>query len=256
MTISEKLFYKYRNLKDEYDKDGNCKNYTLTNLARNQLYFSTPTKFNDPFDCRARLVYPHDNRINEIDITFPRVCCFSEINDNILMWSHYADGHQGICLCFKAKKYLNGKSEYTMPIYEPNTGQRAAYLGEFKKVCYDHNDDLCVLNALDNQNKNSKVAEDQIYKKLYFWEYEHEYRMILPESHINKNEIFEYDKESLVGVIFGLRIDKKDIIRVYNAVKENYNIRTINFYEARGVSGKCAVCIKSIDNIEKCIARL
>jgi hypothetical protein len=27
-----------------------------------------------------------------------RVCCFSENNDSILMWSHYADEHRGICV--------------------------------------------------------------------------------------------------------------------------------------------------------------
>ena len=26
--------------------------------------------------------------------------CFSEVRDNILLWSHYADGHKGICLEF------------------------------------------------------------------------------------------------------------------------------------------------------------
>ena len=28
------------------------------------------------------------------------VLCFSEINDDILMWSHYSDGHRGFCLKF------------------------------------------------------------------------------------------------------------------------------------------------------------
>jgi hypothetical protein len=50
--IDKKLFYQYQSLKNEYDKEGNCKNYTLTNLAQNQLYFNDPNNFNDPFDCR------------------------------------------------------------------------------------------------------------------------------------------------------------------------------------------------------------
>ena len=31
------------------------------------------------------------------------VCCFSECCDNLLMWSHYADKHQGTCLAFKSE---------------------------------------------------------------------------------------------------------------------------------------------------------
>ncbi|MEM5669933.1 DUF2971 domain-containing protein [Bacillus cereus] len=27
-----------------------------------------------------------------------KICCFSEINDSILMWSHYANNHKGFCI--------------------------------------------------------------------------------------------------------------------------------------------------------------
>lgn len=43
----------------------------------------------------------------------PRVCCFSETEDNILMWSHYADNHQGICLRFRSKQ-ASDKSYLTL----------------------------------------------------------------------------------------------------------------------------------------------
>lgn len=33
-----------------------------------------------------------------------RVCCFTEVSDNLLLWAHYADSHKGICLAFDAKK--------------------------------------------------------------------------------------------------------------------------------------------------------
>ena len=31
------------------------------------------------------------------------VCCLSAVNDQILMWSHYADSHAGLCLRFKTR---------------------------------------------------------------------------------------------------------------------------------------------------------
>lgn len=34
---------------------------------------------------------------------FYKICSFSETNSSILMWSHYADSHKGICLCFKTQ---------------------------------------------------------------------------------------------------------------------------------------------------------
>lgn len=32
------------------------------------------------------------------------LCCFSKVPNDILMWSHYANGHKGICICFSYRK--------------------------------------------------------------------------------------------------------------------------------------------------------
>jgi hypothetical protein len=40
---------------------------------------------------------------NKIVGRFIHILSLSQINDNILMWSHYASNHKGICLCFKAE---------------------------------------------------------------------------------------------------------------------------------------------------------
>ena len=40
------------------------------------------------------------------------VACFSEANDNILMWSHYANNHEGFCLEFDTR-YLPFKLKKT-----------------------------------------------------------------------------------------------------------------------------------------------
>jgi hypothetical protein len=118
-------------------------------FINNELYFSAPSKFNDPFDCKILPVfrpseetfkkyylegatrYPkfsanpislHEKFVNhliedgmhkneaEFIKTFRGVIeqklagigisCFSSKNDDILMWSHYANGHTGFCLEF------------------------------------------------------------------------------------------------------------------------------------------------------------
>jgi len=37
-------------------------------------------------------------RLNELVKEKLRICCFSEVPDSILMWSHYAKHHQGFCI--------------------------------------------------------------------------------------------------------------------------------------------------------------
>lgn len=57
-----------------------------------------------------------------------RLCCFTTHNDNLLMWSHYAESHSGFCIEFDAKKppfanafKVNYDSSYpwvTYPLYK------------------------------------------------------------------------------------------------------------------------------------------
>src|SRR5438477_4992628 len=113
-------------------------------LAHGQIRFSSPSWFNDPFDCQVQPsldasdtdkqkwlgsfverkfphldsaerrqkveeIWPHRDAMASGALTemfekhIPRdgVLSLSEIPDDILMWSHYADGHRGICLKFR-----------------------------------------------------------------------------------------------------------------------------------------------------------
>lgn len=50
------------------------------------------------------------------------VISFSEVNDNILMWSHYADQHHGFCLELKRSKNNSLGSHRTLEeIYSEKT---------------------------------------------------------------------------------------------------------------------------------------
>ncbi len=44
------FLYKYRNI-----SDSRCFEYTVDSLKNNYLYFSRPSEFNDPFDCRMKI---------------------------------------------------------------------------------------------------------------------------------------------------------------------------------------------------------
>jgi len=43
-------------------------------------------------------------KMNEVLQMKIKICCFSEINDSILMWSHYANNHKGFCIEYDFKK--------------------------------------------------------------------------------------------------------------------------------------------------------
>jgi hypothetical protein len=143
--------------------------FLLEGLANQTLYFCNVAEFNDPFDGifryrvsndfekfeefykvhfqgpRDKLQYYFENkrefekllnRVLEQSYKNNSVCCFAnESNiDDILMWSHYADGHKGLCLVFKTEqidltpvdKFANG-----IAIVDPKPPHEVTYIDKY-----------------------------------------------------------------------------------------------------------------------------
>jgi hypothetical protein len=98
--------------------------YLLDSLVKSQLFFASPARLNDPFDCRVDLKKALQNAIDQSsskekenlsklikmegffnklgkDVGNCGICSFSLELLNSLLWSHYADGHKGICLTYR-----------------------------------------------------------------------------------------------------------------------------------------------------------
>lgn len=331
--INDKLFYQFQSLKKEKDKEGNDIVYAIENLANNQLYFSDPTRFNDPFDCKydiemkgtskqwidycqklghnhirvlrllddgikngyiakqddlytcdlIKLMYlsveigltseedylVYGNPIRKSRMQIARemndfiknthsygICCFTETPDNILMWSHYTDYHQGICIRFRSRKgdiWEHGFTGQFLSLYKPSTMEIVAR-GVFYKV--DYKDDLpepANIFEMSDTNKWFKFLQT----KFSDWYYEHEYRIILPTIYF-ENQILKYQKKSLEGIIFGLHISYENAKLVYDTIKRNYLDEgfAVNFYEAKEIPRKYALEIELIEDVKKYIDSL
>lgn len=228
----------------------------------NELYFPSPTKFNDPFDCKTAFCFNNCNendfqayiggikdyilknninvdlnkKIEGIDNKYYQrsiidsytvflneinkplgIFCLSERPDDIIMWSHYADGHKGLVLQFDKA----GLESY----------------GYCKKVEYSK--DYPTLRDL-NESKSSDegIAKLFLLRKADHWSYEAEWRMII--NIINGKRIVKFPKEILTGVIFGCQADEKYKekvsewidsskmqVKIYEAVKdeESYSLK-------------------------------
>ena len=89
-------------------------------LEHHQVKFSSPTMFNDPYECRidfeksmaafegntSQKITFSDIDLAEMQATwferFKDMCitCFTEDATNVLMWAYYAEGQKGICIEF------------------------------------------------------------------------------------------------------------------------------------------------------------
>ena len=214
------LAYKYRG----WNK------FTKRIITHQELYFANPMTFNDIFDCQAcgtigsvnpekyswtdkkermirRALTDSINVLNKDmsnKISRFGVCCFSKKSDSILMWSHYADYHKGLCFVFDLDKLsLNGL--FADVIYA-NT-----------KPCYDY----C--------NMDEDPLKWFIYKHKD-WRYEKEIRGILIPPKNAKTERYRkvhFPKEALKEIIFGAKYQEyyKSFGQVIGVCKENgFNI--------------------------------
>ncbi len=117
------------------------------------------------------------NRVNEMG-----VCSFAETGESVLMWSHYADSHRGVCLRFKPtiadEEYLVGPVTYSIerPVLD--------------------------MSSEDMMDWGQKI----LLTKADYWAYEREWRAF----DVLRSGLHPFRPEMLDAVIFGALTSKRD----------------------------------------------
>ena len=127
------------------------------------------------------------------------VFCMSELNDNILMWSHYSDCHRGFCVEFvRSSQNLLGNIETTNPvIYSCNYPSPSPFSDEGRRHIFD---DLFLTKSTD-------------------WVYENEWRLINEEG-----DIALPLPGDISAIIFGLKMPSQNKATIKNILSDNPNI--------------------------------
>jgi Protein of unknown function (DUF2971) len=105
--------------------------YGISNLKTRRLKLSTIDDLNDPFDlCAIDTTDPIMEKVLEANVINFRgrigLLCFSRNWDNLLLWSHYAASHTGLCLGFDAPDGPPGDG-YDLDVhYQPSLLQVSA----------------------------------------------------------------------------------------------------------------------------------
>jgi len=112
------------------------------------------------------------------------VTCFSERNDDLIMWAHYGGQYKGFCLAFDTAK-------------DPFT--------KLRQVRYVET--VPQINMVDftvNKNHN-RLLDDLFCTKSISWEYEKEWRAI----HSVAGTLFGYEADALRKIYFGPDIERQ-----------------------------------------------
>ena len=127
------------------------------------------------------------------------VACFSESNDNLLMWSHYANKGRGICL------------EFDVCGIKP--------LGDLLQVKYSTSPPD--VNGLDLY-MDGNLFQQLLSCKSVEWKYEREWRLfIFDRNGLKKsNRCRPYSEETLKAVYFGSEIAPSEREKVIATLQE------------------------------------
>jgi hypothetical protein len=155
-------------------------------LLTGELWHSKYAELNDPFDG----MYINKANAGDLEhlISTLRVCCFSKVNDSLLMWSHYADSHRGICLEYDVdaetykSRVLHVKYAKSLPILE--TIRRRA-------------DGTLEINL----DKEARI----FLTKGELWAYEQECRTLILSDNANEKGKGSKAPGPLTAIYFGLR---------------------------------------------------
>lgn len=148
------------------------------------------------FDEVTRDVFPHRERLisNEATeelgefVAQTGVFCLTEFRDSILMWSHYADYHRGICL-----EFATGIDVFKRPhLFDVTYGTE---LPTFRWLNPNHD----------------QLARNVLGRKSPEWEYEEEWRIIYTRGAYTSRS---FNPRALTGVILGARISEEDQAKV------------------------------------------
>lgn len=204
---------------------------SLSILINKKIWVSKPYSFNDPFDCNIKFKSEINSeafrkyldrkgrktgnlhRDYEIfmeglkefrnkDVKNFGVFSMSQIKDNILMWSHYADQHKGFCIEFNRL---------------PNND-----LGDFKKTQpVNYYCDYPEVDLLDsNGNIDRSIRKKMLFSKAKDWAYEKEWRLTYPEG--DKKETLP---AGISSIIFGLRMLDEHDNTIRNILADQPGIR-------------------------------
>lgn len=233
--------YKYASFNDEF---------TQINLKNHILYFNTPNKFNDPFDICSSfemgnlkifdknfVLLMNNTTVNITDITDEDILdrmtiktrsdyqssqygitCFSKDNDNIVMWSNYADKHRGICLEFNDNLLVSKLS--TKKVLSRVEGAITPIKATIIPIQYGENREKFSMEQLAKKEfpKNTIKFLSSKYKA---WSYEKEVRIMASGPRFSfPNEVY-YESECITRIILGAMMPVSDYLKFYKLKKES-----------------------------------
>ena len=156
------------------------------------------------------------------------ICALSETNDNPVMWSHYSNEHKGFCIEYNFANFTPAPHQSW---YMLNPIIYKDIIPDFSQYYFNHN------------NFNNLIATYAAMIKAKGWEYEEEWRLILPWGEVDgKGMLINAPKPTAIYV--GCRASESDI----SSLKEIVKCEEIPVYQMKRQENSFLLYPEIIDN--------
>jgi hypothetical protein len=202
--------------------------WTVDEISKQELYAATSEELNDPFECRAPIVWNielmkeqfirhapvfgilSEKAAEEFDSSRDwgmkrllekwdatraqtRIVCFSAKPNSIRMWSYYAQAHEGICVGY-------------------DTTKRPFWVAQ--KVKYQNPETPFDVIAA-HESDPTEIAANITFRKSCEWEFEEEYRVA---SNLGDIKLIPFQASAIKEIRFGARIKMEFKEKVMEAI--------------------------------------
>jgi len=164
---------------------------------------------------QPELLYQKAKNINNRLAKNLGVCCFSEKDDIVLMWSHYGNKHQGLCLSFDIEEDKSLFGEFPFAVEYPSTYPQ--------------------FNAIREKGTGDYLKRLFLYAtKSIEWSYEKEVRIIRNDGNPPfRGAVVFAKKKALKAIKFGYQSTSDDRNLVKNVLNGATGYDHVRFYLAK-----------------------
>jgi len=202
-------------------------NHSLSLIIEKKIWCPKAKTLNDPFEFYFHLtdtniagipIKEHSLKTAQDEIKELGIICLSEIKNDILMWSHYANGHTGFCIEFERHENNDlGQYDHCLP------------------VTYD----TIEVPSFDSLSIQERVSTAKIVTtKAPSWSYEKEWRLII--EHTSSNNLLPIPAK-ITSVIFGCKMTDAKRRIIANILRDD-----ISYFETIQMKDKFGLDIKQI----------
>lgn len=212
-------------------------NYSLANLLNKEVTLSSPKVMNDIFDSlifqwlnspsygvnsvHKKHLEPYKDSFNDY-----RIACFCEDNpvkeefaiQNNLMWSHYADEHQGFCI-----EFLFNSDEFRRDEFNKITSSRLFRINYYNPLTDEP------IDFESSHIEETLTSAKAFLTKHKDWGYENEVRLLQysPQNAVAHVQYQLSEKSLIKAIYFGYRCPDANIQVIMKLLKD----KGIKFYK-------------------------